>query len=515
MKFVKCAPLTAQDLQELTDLIKLLDDCKTDDPDGGSGTINTFFTSNGTISEPRSIEFTGAENASLDFYAYNNDTLTDSNFNMNSSTLSLSNSRSDLIEGNYYNELRFTDKIVFQQFPANGGVRYEDDYSATFVERSLVDKAYVDLVAATADNVALLDEQNIFTAQNVFNGNVVMLGDGSDPNIFNNATQHNGVLTVSGGLNSNGNTSLAGTLDFSGTMTMGGTISYTNVVTDTVIDNASDDILINKRWFNNNIPATAGSGELELITEGGNSGYTFKNRNTANYGDIGNNAVDFSISSTSSNTHGATGENSFAANFRSTANTFYAFAANVNTLASGIGSTAFGSNTIASSDNAFAANQTNTASGTGSSAFGVLNTAAAHGEMVVGVNAEIYTPQSINNYDENDRVFAVGVGSDGNAINRADGLRVFKTGLVELPKLTDTLIDSSVNAAVTKQYADNNYSKSIKTFTGSGSETSSSLNTSFPFVDNPVTTIVLDTTNFELFIRVSSTDWRQINLTTI
>ena len=42
--------------------------------------------------------------------------------------------------------------------------------------------------------------------------------------------------------------------------------------------------------------SSAASGALEEITEGGNTGYRIAGRDTANYGNIGNNAVDLSYS---------------------------------------------------------------------------------------------------------------------------------------------------------------------------------------------------------------------------
>lgn len=384
---------------------------------------------------------------------------------------------------------------------------------------TLITKAYADANysgGGVTEDYAIRDQENTFTQRNIFNGNVVMLGDGSSPNIFNNATQHNGALTVAGGLNSNGTTTLAGTLNFSGTMQMGGTMAYTSVVTNQIIDNASDDIIINKRWFNANIPSggggTAPTG-LELISEGGNSGWRLIGKDPASYGNIGNNAVDFSRGNGNSSTRGATQSDSFAANFNTTASGFYSFAANVNTVASGVGATAFGAQTTASGDNSFATNQTNTASGAGSSAFGVLNTAPSQGEMVVGVHATTYLPQSTSNFNSGDRAFVVGIGPNG--IDRKDGLRVFKNGLVELPELTDALIDTSLSTPITRRYADNNYSRGTETFAATVVVTSAVLNTEFPIATNPVGSIVLDTNNFNSYMRVSNTAWRQIQMTAV
>ena len=83
---------------------------------------------------------------------------------------------------------------------------------------------------------------------------------------------------------------------------------------------------------------------LEKITEGSNTGWRLKDRDTNSYGIIGGNAVDLSISDISS-TNGATGNGSFAANYR--------------TSAQGASSSALGNSTIATGDNSLAIGQFN------------------------------------------------------------------------------------------------------------------------------------------------------------
>lgn len=107
--------------------------------------------------------------------------------------------------------------------------------------------------------IGVLDSENTFSKRNIFNEEIIVLGGSGGSNIINNATQHNGTLTVSGDLISNGNTNLNGTIQGSGTFTMGGTINYTNVITNSVIDAADDSILINKAWFLANVPTGGGA----------------------------------------------------------------------------------------------------------------------------------------------------------------------------------------------------------------------------------------------------------------
>ena len=97
-----------------------------------------------------------------------------------------------------------------------------------------------------------------------------------------------------------------------------------------------------------------GTGALEEITEGSNTGYRIFGRDTAKYGDIGANAVDLSNSVSPSATRGASGG--------------FSTAMGSNTTASGGSSTAMGSNTTASG-------AASTAMGNGTTASGVMSTA--------------------------------------------------------------------------------------------------------------------------------------------
>jgi hypothetical protein len=97
-------------------------------------------------------------------------------------------------------------------------------------------------------------------------------------------------------------------------------------------------------------------GHLELITESLNTGYRIKGRDPANYGDIGENAVDLSFSNGPNNARGATGTRSKAAG--------------LNTIASGINSTAWGNLTEASGANSSSWGSLTKATGSGATAWG-------------------------------------------------------------------------------------------------------------------------------------------------
>ena len=66
-------------------------------------------------------------------------------------------------------------------------------------------------------------------------------------------------------------------------------------------------------------------GELELIEENGVEGWRLYKRDENNYGNIGENAVDFTITSSGYPTAGATGESSFSSGYNSHAMGLYSF----------------------------------------------------------------------------------------------------------------------------------------------------------------------------------------------
>ena len=150
-----------------------------------------------------------------------------------------------------------------------------------------------------------------------------------------------------------------------------------------------------------NIPS-----ELEKITEGplNNTGWAIFGRNPDNYGDIGQNAIDMSFSTTPSTTYGATGQNSFATG--------------VGTTSSGISTTALGIGTIASQ-----------------------NYSTTLGK---------YNDDSVQYVA--DKVLVVGIGTDQDLKN---GLIVLDSGQIIAPelKLVD-ITNGTPDMLVTKEYSD-------------------------------------------------------------
>lgn len=130
---------------------------------------------------------------------------------------------------------------------------------------------------------------------------------------------------------------------------------------------------------------------LESITEGVNTGWRLVGRNPANFGDIGSEAIDFSVSGGVSAVRGATGNYSMAwgVNTSATAINSTAWGGNtsaINTYATSWGyyttaseyaSTSWGRSTTASGNSATAWGRSTTASGNYSTAWGQITTASA------------------------------------------------------------------------------------------------------------------------------------------
>ncbi|MEC8627406.1 MAG: tail fiber domain-containing protein [Bacteroidota bacterium] len=134
--------------------------------------------------------------------------------------------------------------------------------------------------------------------------------------------------------------------------------------------------------------AGSGSGVLEEITEGSNTGYRIVGRDTANYGNIGNTAVDLSYSPLASTINGASGDYSTAMGFRTSASENFSTAMGNFTRASGIGSTTMGYNTTASGQESTAMGTLTRASGTSSTAMGASTIASGNYSTAMGLETE-------------------------------------------------------------------------------------------------------------------------------
>ena len=125
---------------------------------------------------------------------------------------------------------------------------------------------------------------------------------------------------------------------------------------------------------------------LETLDEGSGMGWRLKGRNPANYGTIGLDAVDLSLSATASTTRGATGASSTAMGTNTTASGFASTAMGVNTTASGNYSTAMGFSTISSGLYSTAMGNYTTSSGSVSTAMGYRTTASGIESTAMGIS---------------------------------------------------------------------------------------------------------------------------------
>ncbi len=204
----------------------------------------------------------------------------------------------------------------------------------------------------------------------------------------------------------------------------------------TEIDNAGDEVLITKEWYNF-IQSSEFQG-IEQVTEDGNTGLRRSDANPANYGNIGNDALDLSVSFSPSTTRGATGNLSFALGG--------------GTTASGRLSTSFGRRTVASGRFSIAGGDSSTAEGDASIALGEDVHAPSDGEIALGRFNTDYSPTDTNT----DRVFVVGSGTSDTS--RADAFIVQKNGLITAPNLeTSEILSGSDKALTTKEYNEENF----------------------------------------------------------
>jgi len=128
------------------------------------------------------------------------------------------------------------------------------------------------------------------------------------------------------------------------------------------------------------------------ITEGGNIGIVRTARNPLNYGDIGSGAIDFSTSTESSSTYGATGPSSFASGRSNKSPGSFSHSQNIQ----------------------------NKANGYASSASGIYNVASGRGEMATGMYGTEYTATDT----VTDKVFNVGAGTSTS--NKKDAFSLFR-----------------------------------------------------------------------------------------
>ena len=134
------------------------------------------------------------------------------------------------------------------------------------------------------------------------------------------------------------------------------------------------------------LSAQYSSDYLQRLTESGITGWRFSTAVAANYGNIGDEAVDLSYSDGASTTRGATGLGALAMGDNTTASGDYSTAIGAFTNASGSVSTAMGDGTTASGYASTAIGENTTASGGVSTAMGYSTTASGNVSTATGEN---------------------------------------------------------------------------------------------------------------------------------
>ena len=199
-----------------------------------------------------------------------------------------------------------------------------------------------------------------------------------------------------------------------------GTITAPSL-TNALITTAGAKALITKEYAEANLVSTG----LELLNEGSGTGWRLKGRNPGSYGDIGNNAVDFSTSQELIDI-GALGT--------------YSFAAGRDTRAQGGISTAMGSNTVASGESSTALGAYTNATGLATTSMGYYSNATGLYSLAAGVytRANAYNSTAIGAFNlgggnattwvATDPLFEIGNGTTGST--RANAVTVLKNGNV-------------------------------------------------------------------------------------
>ncbi|MBO3115521.1 hypothetical protein J4050_02110 [Winogradskyella sp. DF17] len=214
-----------------------------------------------------------------------------------------------------------------------------------------------------------------------------------------------------------------------------------------------DKALITKEYADLNL----GSSGLEALDEGNGNGWRLNGVDAANYGNVGNNAVDLSHSTVASSTQGATGAYSFATGRNNTASALYATAIGNQNNATNIAAVAMGSSANASGDYSISLGRETTASGGSSVALGSATTATNIGSIAMGsateatgrsataagrfTRAQAFSSAALGRYNigngnanswiESDPLFEIGNGTDDT--NRSNALTVLKNGKVDIP----------------------------------------------------------------------------------
>lgn len=182
------------------------------------------------------------------------------------------------------------------------------------------------------------------------------------------------------------------------------------------------------------ILANDSESQLEKITEGSNIGWRLLGRNPANYGDIGDGAVDFTFSSLPSSTYGATGAYATAMGYFTTASGLYSTATGTNTRALGNYSTAMGFNAVANGNFSTAIGYETTALGENTFSMGTGTIAKSYTSLAIGRFNDTIAGSDVVNWVSTDPLLTIGNGMS--TANRSNAITVYKNGNTDLNGFT-------------------------------------------------------------------------------
>ncbi len=224
-----------------------------------------------------------------------------------------------------------------------------------------------------------------------------------------------------------------------------GTITAPSL-TNALITTAGNKALITKEYLDANAGSSSG---LEALDEGNGFGWRLIGRNAANYGNIGNGAVDLAHATGPYNI-GATGSLSFAVGYNSRASNQNSAAFGKGSLASGVNSIAFGLITVASGYTSTSLGRGTNSSGSFSIASGYYCTSSGQGSFttnrrnvansfastVIGNYATVGVGQDPLNFVSTDELFKIGNGSTYGS--NSDALTIYKNAVQKVGGITAT-----------------------------------------------------------------------------
>jgi len=223
--------------------------------------------------------------------------------------------------------------------------------------------------------------------------------------------------------------------------------------------------------------------ELEKITEDSQTGWALLNDDRSNKDTIGDHAIDFSYTETSSRsgsgTYGASGNYSFVEGYNTTASGYVSHAEGYNTTASGYASHAEGNYTTAGGINSHAEGYSTSASGYASHTEGTYTTASGYASHAEGNETTASAANShaagyktishnenqtvigkLNDTTNTETVFEVGIGTYDQKLDvttRMNALEVEIDGSIIAPQFSISKIDNGVDRVlVTKEWVQTN-----------------------------------------------------------